>query len=371
MRVLLVRSGPQNGGVERLLVWLARGLLAQGVDVGAVALYRRAPGRAPVPRWLTAVKALGGRVWTIPDSHPWDFSALAAFYRVVGTFRPDVVHTHDYKGDMFAWLTAREHWLPTAHGFTASDFRVRWYERLDRALLRRARTVLVPSSHGARVLARAGVEPARVRVIPHGLDWDAMDAWAAAPLPEAASAHLRQGPILTFVGRLSREKGGDAIVRVFAKIAEDHPSAHLWFVGEGARRREWQRLARGTPVAARIHFWGWRENPFPFIRASTALLLPTRGEFFGLSAVEALGLGVPVITHRTGILAQGLDALESLFLPPRGEPWDRAVRHVLARPEEIRRQARTARASVRERFPVAAMVQAHRRVYAEHLGRGR
>ena len=226
MRVLLVRSSVHMAGVERVLLWLAQALRSRGTTVGIAALFRTSAPSLLHPL-VVAARAGGVPAWTLSDRGPWDPRLLGTFRGLLRRFRPTLVHTHDYKGDALAALLAPTKWVATAHGYTGEDGKVRLYETLDRSLLRRARRVVVPSAYSWGKLRRFGIPAHRLHVVPHGVDWGQVDAWAAQPMPPKAEEDVRGGPVLTFMGRHSPEKGGDVLLRALPTLLQEIPTLRV------------------------------------------------------------------------------------------------------------------------------------------------
>lgn len=176
---------------------------------------------------------------------------------------------------------------------------------LDRACVRSARAVVANAPAPARQLAdRYGVDPARVRVVPNGVD-----ARRFRPDPEARRDLRRdlgvpdEAIVALFLGDGFRRKGLATALEVAARM----PGRVLWVAG-GDRTGHWRRRARQLGVEAR--FLGHRRDPERLLAAADALLLPTRYDAASNVVLEAMAAGTPPITSRS----DGASA----FLP---EPW--------------------------------------------------
>jgi len=126
-------------------------------------------------------------------------------------------------------------------------------------------------------------------------------------------------------------------------------------------------LARRVGVADRVQFWGWQENPFPFMAASDVVVIPSRVESFGLTALEAQGLGIPLAVNPVGGLAEVLVPTGVRYLTPGMEGVSalaQALMDVLAHLSAFRRAAAEAREQVRRRYTVDSMASEYARVYA-------
>ena len=102
--------------------------------------------------------------------------------------------------------------------------------------------------------------------------------------------------LFTFIniGRLTRQKGQNVLIRAFAKASL--PNSQLLIVGEGEDRNTLEKLCEELGMSHSIHMIGTRENVFPLLQASDCFVLTSRWEGFGLVLVEALAAGLPVIS---------------------------------------------------------------------------
>lgn len=135
---------------------------------------------------------------------------------------------------------------------------------------------------------------------------------------------------ILFVGRFDRVKGGDTIIDAFAQIARTHPLARLRFVGPDRgitddRGRNWSLpdyLAERAPEAmaeGRIDYMG--QQPFSSLpslrRRAFVTVIPSRYETFGLTALEASAIGVPLVASRVGGIPEIVeDGQTGLLVPP-------------------------------------------------------
>jgi N-acetyl-alpha-D-glucosaminyl L-malate synthase BshA len=93
------------------------------------------------------------------------------------------------------------------------------------------------------------------------------------------------------------------IVRVFAKVRSAIPSV-LVMVGDGPDRVDAEAEARALGVDSDVHFLGKIDVVAPLLAGADLFLLPSQTESFGLSALEALASGAPVVGSRTGGLVE-------------------------------------------------------------------
>ncbi len=129
------------------------------------------------------------------------------------------------------------------------------------------------------------------------------------------------------VGRLTRQKGFDRLLELFAEADADD---HLVILGEGP-----ERDALAAMADERITLRGHEPNPWPQMAGADALLLPSRWEGLANVALEALACGTPVIaTPESGGIAELAEAAPdgAVTVAPWGGPFARAMRAAKAGP---------------------------------------
>ena len=180
---------------------------------------------------------------------------------------------------------------------------------LIRSGLRHARQVISPSAWMQAELRRNGVESECIPI----------------PVRGPSAGYVRRPdavPTFTYVGRLSREKGVDVLVRAFSAMASRHPAACLRIVGDGPMHNELQRLAASTGVASKVDFRG-RVSPDRVeesLADAWALVAPSVwAEPYGLVAPEAILHDVPVIATARGGFAESVEDGVTGLLVPNGD----------------------------------------------------
>jgi alpha-1,6-mannosyltransferase len=173
--------------------------------------------------------------------------------------------------------------------------------RYVRRLARGCRAVLVSSRHVVEELRAEGVE--HVEQVPLGVDLEHFH-----PRRRVRGASLKgrlgipEGRVALFAGRYAREKRLDLVLDAWPEI-ERRTGIRLALVGDGPREREYRR----HPYAARVTwlpFEGNRELFADLLAAVDIYVAPGPYETFGLSALEAMASGTPVLSVDRGGVAE-------------------------------------------------------------------
>lgn len=155
---------------------------------------------------------------------------------------------------------------------------------------RHANAVVVNSKGTADDLVTyCGISPERAHVIYNSCEIEKIIALGAEP------ANVPEHFIVTS-GRLNAQKGQDHLLRAFSIALREHPEFQLVVLGTGEREMELRELARSLNIADKVQFMGFQKNPFAIISKAKVFILPSHYEGFPNVVMEALALGVPVIS---------------------------------------------------------------------------
>ncbi len=239
------------------------------------------------------------------------------------------------------------------------------YERLFASIYNNS-DGLVVLSEGLRSYWRERGVKAPIHVIPRAVTPSIFDK-PLGPDPythlEASGDAVFRGSRLLCAGRHTREKSQDRVIRIFARhIAPFEPEATLTLLGDGPDRPYYERVAQEEGVGHRVFFPG--EVPFTkmpdYYAYADVFVHASLSETYGNVLGEALWCGTPTVAFADGmgVSSQIKDRVNGVVLSPgKGkqtehdgdEAFGRAVRELLADPQERARLGKAASKLSRER----------------------
>jgi L-malate glycosyltransferase len=156
----------------------------------------------------------------------------------------------------------------------------------------------------------------RIEILPLGTD---SITFCPAPEREVSPAHNGvSGPAtILFLANVVRRKGIFDLLRAFERVAERCPQAHLTIAGDGPELAEAQSFAAAMRGRSQLRFAGsqTRAGVVALFQGTDIYCLPSHGEPYGLSAVEAMSCGKPLVVTDAGGLACVVDDQGGLRVP--------------------------------------------------------
>ncbi len=318
LTVVHLLPGLDGGGSEIDTLRLIRAGLAHGI---------RAIVIAPPGRLDGELRALGieHRPWSIGRKSPASLRWILPLRRLIAEAGIDILHAHSRWPAWLAWAAwrtlparARPAFVTTVHGAN----HVSPYSQI---LVRGDRAIAV-SRFVAEHLQRAypGLPAERVVCIPRGIDPAAFPrghrpdaAWReafSADHPATAAAFR-----IVLAGRITRRKGHQDLVRIIAGLRQRGIPAHGIIVGGGDPRQERFVDLLREHGGGHLTFTGHRADLREIMAHAHAVVsLSHRPESFGLTVLEALALGVPVVGYAHGGVAELLRACHPVGAIPPG-----------------------------------------------------
>jgi glycosyltransferase involved in cell wall biosynthesis len=268
----------------------------------------------------------GIEVEIIPERRRFDLSVLPSLRKLVEAHQPDIVVTNSVKSHFLMWrsrLWRAVPWIAFHHGYTATDRKMRVYNRLDRWSLPKADLVVTVCRAFALELAGITGIPVEKLLVQH----NAIRPPAAARPTDIDSLRQRCGlteneKIILSIGRLSKEKAHIDLIDAFANLSAQNPDLHarLMIVGDGPERGRLQAAANTSACRERISFVGQVSDVAPFYAIADVFVLPSHSEGSPNVLLEAMAANVPVVATSVGGVPEIVENDTSALLIPVNDP---------------------------------------------------
>jgi glycosyltransferase involved in cell wall biosynthesis len=195
---------------------------------------------------------------------------------------------------------------PETIALGSTFFKKLYYRLFARSCLNHAKAIhYTAHDEHQKVSQYLRLKPA-VWIIPNGVDLKALQSTNDMNLRQQSSKLPSDAPYLLFLGRISRKKGLDILIKAFGLLAASHPNLLLVVAGpdEEGYLQEVVRLIEGEGLQNRVVITGLLrgEEKIEAYRRAKLFVLSSYSENFGMSVVEAMACGTPVvISDQVGI----------------------------------------------------------------------
>ncbi|MEN8131640.1 MAG: glycosyltransferase family 4 protein [Pseudomonadota bacterium] len=310
---------PIVGGLEKQSHELAKALFAQDIEVQVVS-GKIQPNQ---PNYETVE---GVPVFRIP----WSSRKLVRFLRapldVAGALWQrrrsfDVIHLHQHSWvGLYVILLAKLLGkpiltkLPNVGDFGLPGLRRQTFGWVRQAILLKSDAIVAMSNESLVELKHSGFSCDRVLLTPNGI--------ALHPLPVLSPSDEVNAEVckVVFVGRLSEEKQLDVLLDVWAMVCADRShSATLAIWGEGPLVNSLKRQCADQCIATRVHFAGHVEDAASRLPELDIFVLPSRAEGNSNAILEAMAVGLPIVSTPVGGTPMLVGEEGGPFLCPPGD----------------------------------------------------
>ncbi|MEV4614628.1 glycosyltransferase family 4 protein [Kitasatospora sp. NPDC049258] len=332
MHVLyVIDSVSRVGGAEQGLVAMAPQLVRAGVRLD-VAYLKESPGG-----FQPELAAAGATVFGVHRSSR--AGRVAGLRALVRERRPELVHTTLYESDVLGRAAALSAGTPVVSSLVNSSYgpehlharglnpwKVRAAQAVDAVTAQGTRRFHALTEHVAQAMAaRLRVSRERIDVVPRGRDPQLLGSVtperraavrAALGLPDEV-------PVVLAAARQQYQKGLDVLLEAWPAVRRHTPEAVLLLAGsDGA---ETPRLRQLAEAAGQVVFLGARGDVFDLMAAADAFAVPSRWEGLGSAAMEAMGVGVPLVCSDVPALRETVGSEDYATLVPPERPAELAA----------------------------------------------
>ena len=309
MRILYVISNLAFGGAEKQLVELARQLAGSGHEVAIYTLNRDVPRRPELA---------GSAVTLIVDQKraKLDPAVLWRLRKTIGRWRPDIIHGFLFDGDFYSRVAALGSGVPVLNSERNDNYRLSWNQSLAHRLTRGLARGVVANTFSGKAFAERlfGLPPDDVHVVWNGIRLEELERQATATTADYRYEFFgdRRVRVACLVGSISPRKNYHLALESAARLIAADPAWRVLFVGDQISAPGYYRPGPWSDTSAykadvlkhyerlglsdKIKFAGLRTDVPAIVRQCDVLYVTSVYEGFPNSVLEAMGLGVPVVS---------------------------------------------------------------------------
>lgn len=331
-----------GGGPEKTILNSPRFMRDAGYPM--LCAYMRHPRDPGFPELERSAKKLQAPLLGVDDFGPLDFALPGRLRRICDQFQPAIWHAHDYKSNLLGLMMRRHRsmkLITTVHGWVRHTWKTPFYYRIDKLCLPHYDAVVCVSRDLREECLKIGVDSSRAWYVPNAIDTDDYQRMESVESAKHRFGVPSQRLIIGAVGRLSREKGYDLLIRAMRKIHDEKLDVELWIVGEGDERERLMRLSVETGLSERIKILGYRKDVLALYHAMDVFVSSSIREGLPNVLLEAMAMKVPVLCTRVAgipdLIQNGENGLivdagsvDALFSGMRRLLGDAALRQHLA-----------------------------------------
>ncbi|MFH1782215.1 MAG: glycosyltransferase family 4 protein [Candidatus Omnitrophota bacterium] len=368
MRILLLTTHLNIGGISTYVVSLAKALKAKGNEVYVVS-----SGGVLVPK-LTKEGVSHIKIDLLTKSflHPKVFKGIFEIHRLVKTLDIDIIHAQTRITQVIGFFVSKiskAKFVSTCHGFFRKNpgraIFPAWGEKV----------IAISEAVKDHLKKDFNVDESRIALIYNGID---IKKFLRVAITEDEKKEFKNkfgikegSKVIGTISRFTPDKGHDVLLYAFKEILKEAPDIVLVFVGDGKEKSRIIDFMQSFNLSDNVVFIKPQINTVNVLSIMDIFMFtPTRKEGFGLVLLEALAMGKPIVATNVGgvstVIKDGVNGF--LVGPMKPELLIKPVLKLLKDEELYKNMARAGKETVVQKFSVDGMADKTEDIYNEVKG---
>lgn len=361
IRTLHINAEKNWGGGEAQVKYLLNYLRLQGHET-ALACRRNSAIH-------TLSKKEGYVVFPLEMRNGFDISSILKLKKIMQSYKPDIVHMHTSRAHLLGTLAL----LLIRHKPIQLVTRRMDYPIKQAAVMRFFYTCMdrvIAISPGVKTaLMQSGLPEEKIELIYSGVDLEKFNN-----PPDRISVRKKYAlpynpPIIAIVATMPERKGHIYLLNAMPDILKEFPQTILLVVGDGRRRPQLEELSNQLNLGSNVNFMGWVKNTAELYYGLDLLVMPSLAEGLGVSILEGLAAGLPVVGTKVGGIPDVIqDGKTGYLIPPKdSRAISDMVIKVLRDLPHAQDIGKAGRALVEEKFSALSMSKGNEALYIRLL----
>lgn len=222
--------------------------------------------------------------------------------KIIIDYKPDIIHTHDYNAGIMAVLTRTK--VPIINHLHNNTL---WLRKICLKSIAYGlsclyyKRIFTVSDSVMREFIFGKIFLAKTEMLGNPIDLGRVRQNANSSISKELLESAKTD--IVFLGRLSAPKNIFFLLEILRKIKTIKSDVKLSVIGDGELRTEFEEKVKEFDLCNNVIIFGFQKNPYPLLSQAKVMCMPSKWEGFGLAAVEALTLGIPVVAADVGGLS--------------------------------------------------------------------
>jgi len=319
----------------------------------------------------------GIAVTVLDESKLSGFSILLEFYHIVKLFQPDIVHTHRSKENVIGGIVARlngKKSVRTVHG--ASEFSIRpfnlkrfVFDGADRLAGFFLQQKIISVSDELKQKMKKIYPDSKLAVIENCVDVEYIEKKSLKPCNHDIDKNNFN---IAFIGRFVPVKRVDIFYSIAKSVISnsEHEMIHFHMIGDGPLKKNIDDMLLSDKLTKNIHLYGFIENTAPLLKNMNLLIFTSDHEGLPMTLLEAMTLGVPVLSRNLPSICEVLCSGECGYFIKSDNVSDYAdiIEHIMTNGEEARNKIKMARQQITDKYNIDSNIKKYENLYKEVTG---
>lgn len=358
MKIIHILPELGFGGAERLLLDILRFSDKEKHEFKVFCLMKGGGFQTEIEKMGVPVEILGKK-----SKLGWEL--IKDLAKKLKQEKPEIVHTHLFAGDCWGKIAAKLAGVPV---IISSEHNLNVDEGKIKAIVKiltykwTKRVIAVSEAVKKETMEVYKVPEKKIEVIRNGIDLKRFKYKE----PDLNKAKI----VFGCVGRLEEQKGQKFLVRAFTDVVSKYPQAELWLVGNGSLRWQLEKQVARLGLGKNVKFLGLRLNIAELLGEMDIFVLPSLWEGLGISAMEAMACGLPVIASKVDGLKEIINDGEDGILVEAGSARNlgKKLLELADKPYWARTLSHKARLTAETKFGIEQVAKKYEEIYQKTWG---
>jgi glycosyltransferase involved in cell wall biosynthesis len=363
MNILYLTNQLDIGGITSYVFSLAKGFKGKNHNV-----YIASSGGQLLDRFnQEGIVFIPIPIRTKSEASPKILASAFKLLKALKENHIDIIHSHSRTTQVLGYLLSRKtgiKYVSTCHGFFKKRFSRRVFPCWG------LKVIAISEPVKKHLIEDFKVKEENVRLIFHGINMERFKVGVKDNLCQQKKIFgLGEGPVIGVTSRLAGEKGHSYLIEAMPAVLKEVPSAQLLIIGEGKVAKKLAELTHRLGLQKNIFFVSSCIKPEDALSVMDLFIMPSLEEGLGLSLMEAMAVGLPVIGTNVGgiknLIRHNINGL--LVEPADTKQLAKAILELLKDRGRAEALGRNAAFFIKENFPFDKMISETEKVYLECL----